>query len=327
MRNPQADTLLDYLTRRFTYHSREDWLALLRLGRLELAGITATGKESLKEGMVLRFSVVDYLEPDVPLDFHILERSTDLCFVHKPAGMPVHRTGKIFFQTLANLVKEELGDPSWAPLNRLDRETGGLVAFARGADAFREYAPSAPSSHWTKFYVAIVRGTPPTPAGILNQPLAENPASAIRCQMYELAHGKPALTLYRTIASQAGLSLLVLSPITGRKHQLRAHLAGIGCPVVGDKIYSFGGKAYLKQLDQELTEADILELGASHHLLHSFCLRIGTRGQIASEAWDWNVGTEFSRIFPVMEARVWCATSAFRDLFAEAEAAQSARQS
>jgi 23S rRNA pseudouridine1911/1915/1917 synthase len=319
IRNPGTDRLLDYLARRFTYHTRGEWAGLLAKHRLALEGETAQGHEPLREGMSLRFTVVDYEEPEVPLDFRLLERGRDLCFVHKPAGMPVHRTGKIFFQTLANLVKEDLGDAAWAPLNRLDRETSGLVAFARGPDAFRTLAPSAEDSRWIKFYAAVVRGAPPTPAGRIDIPLGEKPDAAIRCRMHALPHGKPALTLYRTIASRDGLSLLALSPVTGRKHQLRAHLAELGCPVLGDKIYSLGGKAYLKQLDAELDDADHRELGATRHLLHSFCLRIGTKGEAASEAWDWDVGPEFARYFKGQDARAWCATPTFHDLWAEAE--------
>jgi 23S rRNA pseudouridine1911/1915/1917 synthase len=332
IRNPGTDRLSDYLARRFTYHGPEEWARLLALGRLELEGAPAQGHEPLREGMRLRFAVVDYEEPEVPLDFRILERGPDLCFVHKPAGMPVHRTGKIFFQTLANLVKESLdgGTPdgngkdeknAWAPLNRLDRETSGLVAFARGPAAFRAYAPSSPDSAWSKFYIAVVRGEPPA-SGIIDQPLGERPDSAIRSRMHPLAGGKPALTLYRRIAARDGLSLLALSPVTGRKHQLRTHLAHLGFPILGDKIYSLGGKAYLKQLDGDLDAADHAELGASRHLLHSFCLRIGLKGAAASEAWDWDVGTEFARTFKALEARAWCATPAFGDLLAEAEAAR-----
>jgi 23S rRNA pseudouridine1911/1915/1917 synthase len=320
IRNPGTDRLLDYLARRFTYHSRQEWSDLLALHRLELEGEPAQGHEPLREGMSLRFAVVDYEEPEVPLDYRLLERGRDLCFVHKPAGMPVHRTGKIFFQTLANLVKEELGDAAWSPLNRLDRETSGLVAFARGPDAFRTLAPSAEDSRWIKFYAAVVRGAPPAPSGRIDIALGERPDAPIRSQMHALPDGKPALTLYRTIASRDGQSLLALSPITGRKHQLRAHLAGLGCPVLGDKIYAHGGRAYLKQLDADLDEADYRELGSTRHLLHSFCLRIGTKGESASEAWDWDVGPEFARYFKGQEARAWCAAPGFQDLWAEAEA-------
>jgi 23S rRNA pseudouridine1911/1915/1917 synthase len=327
IRNPGGATLAEYLARRFTYHAAREWDRLLALGRFELDGSTARGDEPLREGMRLRFAVVDYEEPEVPLDFRVLERGSELAFVHKPAGMPVHRTGKIFFQTLANLVRRELGDDGWAPLNRLDRETSGLVAFARGPDAIREHSPSAPGARWMKLYVAVTRGLPPSPAGAIAAPLAESPAGeaqapAIRSQMHVRADGKPSLTLYRLVAEREGLGLLALAPVTGRKHQIRAHLAHLGCPILGDKIYADGGRAYLKRLDADLGEADYAALGARRHLLHSFCLRIAAAGKPASEAWDWDVGAEFAAKFKAQEARAWCATKEFRVLMEEAEAAR-----
>src|SRR3954465_14625604 len=165
IRNPAGACLSEYLARRFTYHSPAEWLRLLALGRLELEGVVARGDELLREGMRLRFAVVDYEEPEVPLDFRVLERGPELAFVHKPAGMPVHRTGKIFFQTLANLVREKLGDDAWSPLNRLDRETSGIVAFARGAEALKDFSPASPTTIWTKFYAAVVRGKPSAELG------------------------------------------------------------------------------------------------------------------------------------------------------------------
>jgi len=323
IRNPGDATLAEYLARRFTYHAPDEWDRLLALGRFELDGAAARGGERLREGMRLRFVVVDYQEPEVPLDFRVLERGSDLAFVHKPAGMPVHRTGKIFFQTLANLVREELGDDAWAPLNRLDRETSGLVAFARGPEAFRMHAPSAPEARWLKLYVAVTRGLPPSRSGAIDTPLAELPDSPIRSRMHAQAGGKPCLTLYRVIAERDGLGLLALAPITGRKHQLRAHLAHLGCPIVGDKIYADEGRAYLKRLEADLDESDYSALGAHHHLLHAFCLRIAAGGKPALEAWDWDVGAEFSAKFKAVEARAWCATPDCMELMAEVEAARA----
>ena len=276
IRNPGKDNLVEYLIRRFTYHSREEWLALIALGRLELEGKAAHGSESLREGQNLKFAVVDYDEPEVPLDFRILEQGKDLALIHKPAGMPMHRTGKIFFQTLANLVRERLEDTAWAPLNRLDRETSGIVAFARGPEACRDYAPANPDSIWVKFYAAVTRGHLPASSGTIKFPLGETGMGAIRSKMDVHAGGKPALTLYQVLAEKEKQSLVILTPITGRKHQLRAHLAELGAPIVGDKIYSQAGAAYLKQLGENLSESDYTLLGSHHHLLHAFYLRLGT---------------------------------------------------
>lgn len=318
IRNPGGATLAEYLALRFTYHTRAEWDRLLAQGRLELEGSPAGGGEIPREGMSLRFAVVDYDEPEVPLGYRVLERGPGLAFVHKPAGMPVHRTGRIFFQTLANLVRQELDDAAWAPLNRLDRETSGLVAFARGAEAFRVHAPSAPDARWLKLYAAVTRGAPPAPAGVVDAPLGELPDSPIRSRMHVHAGGKPARTLYRLVAERDGLALLAVAPVTGRKHQIRAHLAHLGCPILGDKMYADGGRAYLKRLERDLDAEDYRALGAERHLLHAFFLRIAAEGG-SHEAWDWDVGEEFARVFKAVRMRAWCATPEFNSLMAEAE--------
>lgn len=320
VRNPGGATLLDYLTLRFDYNPREKWASLLAAGRMDLEGRPATGEEIPKEGQRLLFRVVDYDEPEVPLDFAVLSRDDvrGLAFVHKPAGMPVHRTGKIFFQTLANLVKESLGDGTWAPLNRLDRETSGIVAFARGAEAFRTLAPSSTHSMWSKLYAAVVRGEMPGDGiGRIDEPLGELPGDAIRSRMHVHAQGKRAVTLYQVLDRREGRSLVVLSPITGRKHQLRAHLAHLGHPVVGDKMYADGGRAYLTRLERELGPEDHAALGAERHLLHAFFLRIESGG-IASEVRDWDWGAAFAPDLPAEALRSWMVSDAGSDFLATA---------
>jgi RluA family pseudouridine synthase len=327
IRNPGKDSLIEYLVRRFTYHPQEEWQRLLSLKRLELQGVTATGSEKIREGQILKFEVVDYDEPDVPLDFYIVHQSSDLCLVHKPPGMPVHRTGKIFFQTLANLVREQLGNSSWAPLNRLDRETGGLIAFAKGAEAFRQYAPSNPDVIWVKLYAAVVQGRLPAQAGIMSFSLGETGLGEIRTQVQVLADGKPALSLYHVISENEGKTLLILAPITGRKHQLRVHLAELGCPIIGDKIYSQNGAAYLKQLSGELEEADYSSLGARHHLLHAFHLRLEKPGIPPLVGWDWDFGKEFAQYFSPNLIQEWAQGRQFQELVLEAETARLTWQS
>jgi 23S rRNA pseudouridine1911/1915/1917 synthase len=242
--------------------------------------------------------------------------------------MPVHRTGKIFFQTLANLMRERLQDSSWSPLNRLDRETSGVVAFARGPEAFRSLAPDSPTAEWTKLYMAIVRGRLPSASagvgmgmevGILDQPVGPQTGDAIRCRMHVHLHGKPATSLYQTMAHSEGLSLVVLSPVTGRKHQLRVHLAHAGCPVVGDKIYSGDGQAYLKRLEAELDEEDYAALGAKRHLLHAFYLRIKTPDHEIHEAWDWEPGPEFLQNFPNENPSTWHASGKLDQILSQVQ--------
>lgn len=293
VRNPGKDTLLEYLVRRFTYNSREKWAELIALGRMELEGKKAGADDVLREGMNMLFHVVDYNEPEVPLDWSVLPMQCegmppdDLMFVHKPAGMPVHRTGRIFFNTLANLVKEKMG-PEWAPLHRLDRETSGIVAFARGPEALLKYSPSNPETRWAKVYLGVVKGElPDFDIGRIDQPLGEVPGDEIRTRMHAGPHGKTAISLYQKVDSGDGFSLVLLSPITGRKHQLRAHMAWLGYPIEGDKIYQDGGREYLARLaSNAVMEAN----GNSRHQLHSCWLSISLRGQSRMECKDGEPG-------------------------------------
>ena len=87
--------------------------------------------------------------------------------------------------------------------------------------------------------------------------------------------GKEASTEFHNIGTANGYSLLLAKLNTGRKHQIRAHCSLAGFPIVGDKLYSFDGKYYLKRFnDEELTENDYKILGAQHHLLHAYALNL-----------------------------------------------------
>ena len=125
------------------------------------------------------------------------------------------------------------------------------------------------------------------------------------------------MTLYQVLARGDGRSLLALSPITGRKHQLRAHLAHLGHPVIGDKMYADGGRAYLARLERELGPEDHAALGADRHLLHAFYLRIESGG-IAREARDWDAGEASARYLPADALEAWLDSGGGRDFLAAA---------
>ncbi len=311
---PKSLSLIDFLSQRFFYHTREEWKALIHKGRLSLDDQLASAEDILKNGQSLRFQVVDYFEPDLPCDFKIVTQNQHLMLVHKPAGLPVHRTGKIFFQTLANLIREHLKDQEWSPLNRLDRDTSGLVAFAKGKAAASLYSPQNVETHWSKIYVAVIRGDLPKGLQSTSLPLKENVKAAIRSKMEVDEEGKVSHTLWQKIASENGYSLVVLSPLTGRKHQLRAHLAALGYPMVGDKMYAHDGIYYLKQLNAELSAEDFSVLGAHRHLLHSCFLNISLGKHSMCQAWDWDWPEEFTHYFEFSTWQNWM-TSAAGDTF------------
>jgi 23S rRNA-/tRNA-specific pseudouridylate synthase len=300
--NEGGVSFLDLLVRRFPYHSPEEWIARIRDGRVRLDGLTVEPEAAVAPRMRLEYRVEDYEEPAVPLDFGELQTEGDLALVHKPAGLPVHKTGKVFVNVLANLYRRFRGDEGWTPLNRLDVETSGIVAFARGRDALRRFSPGTPGTVWTKTYLAVVEGVL-AEAGSHEGPLAEWPEHPIRSRMRVHPDGKPARTLYRPLESVGGKTLVLVRPVTGRKHQIRAHLADRGFPIVGDKVYSEDGRYYLKRLDGELDAGDVAALQAPHHLLHALSLDLRDAEGAGIAGMDLELPEGFLEFFPGLESK------------------------
>ena len=126
-------------------------------------------------------------------------------------------------------------------VHRLDQATSGLVLLARTPDMQRQLNHAFAQRQVDKRYHAIVCGQPePAPDAdgwsLIDLPLAADWPQRPR-QKVDYAHGKPSQTRWRSIASHGATSLLELQPITGRTHQLRLHLAAIGHPIVGDRLY------------------------------------------------------------------------------------------
>jgi 23S rRNA pseudouridine1911/1915/1917 synthase len=293
-------SFLDLLVRRFPYHSQEEWTARILDGRVTLEGAVAKPESLIASRMTLEYRVDDYAEPAVPLDFHELIVQGDLALVHKPAGLPIHKTGKVFVNVLANLYRRFKGDDAWTPLNRLDVETSGIVAFARGREALRRFAPGTSGVIWTKAYLAVTQPEPhaaPVPEAH-DGPIAEWTDHPIRSRMRVHPEGKSARTLFRTLLARDGKALMLARPVTGRKHQIRVHLADLGYPVVGDKVYSMEGRYYLERLTTELDEAAVSALQAPHHLLHAVSLEIRDAEGHGISGTDFDLPDGFRRFLP-----------------------------
>ena len=268
-------SLIHYLGQRFTYKTQSEWDKMITGGLVNINGSRATQESVLQNGDSLEYKVVNYNEPEVPLDYKILGFNNSIMYVHKPAGLPVHRTGKIFFQTLVNLIRQSQGDNHWMPMHRLDAETSGLILFSKESKDLQFFQKPNKEQLWIKCYVAVVPKLQGTKSGLIDTALALDPRNPIRCQMVPAAHplvGKKCMSVYHEISRDHRYSLLVVSPITGRKHQIRAHLAALGYPIIGDKIYSMEGKYFLKRLREELKLSDIEALGGPFQKLHCFSL-------------------------------------------------------
>jgi 23S rRNA pseudouridine1911/1915/1917 synthase len=120
-----------------------------------------------------------------------------------------------------------------------------------------------------KEYLAIVRGSPAAEGGRIDYPIGSSLASAVELKMSVLAEGLPSLTEWRVLERHHGCTLIACSPYTGRQHQIRVHLAAIGHPVVGDKLYGDDEELFQKGLDGTLSRADLIDLGMPRQALHN----------------------------------------------------------
>ncbi len=175
-----------------------------------------------------------------------------LLIIDKPAGMLVHPTVNEWGCTLYDFVTEYYQykgiTANIHPVSRLDRHTSGLVIFAKEPIV----------QHWLslqqmdKEYLAIVTGELPADEGFIEAPISRKEGSIIERCVSE--NGKYAKTSYKLLAKRKGLSLLQVKLFTGRTHQIRVHMAHIGCPLFNDNLYGTPGPQ-------------------SRHALHAFKLR------------------------------------------------------
>ncbi len=178
---------------------------------------------------------------DLPLA--IAFENEDVVVPAKPADMPTHPSHDHYTDTVANALAHryaEAGVPfTFRPVNRLDRNTSGLVLVARNQPAAARLCRSMHDGLIHKTYAAILCGVPEPPCGEIHAPLCRTAESIIVRRVCEPGEGDDALTRYKTLAvsDDGGYALVLASPVTGRTHQLRVHFAHIGHPILGDDLY------------------------------------------------------------------------------------------
>lgn len=274
--------LHDYLRGCWPFLNKPCWQQLIADLTLEIDGISLASagdnNPKLKRGQALHYWLRDYSEDTVDCDWKLLwdgerdraQGGEDIIAVHKPANLPVSRTTRNFYNTLIRLVRRDSDWPDAHLLHRLDLDTAGIILLGKNNAAASYWQPKLQQLLQRKVYQAVVYGKPNWIQTELECRLATRTEHPIRCQMHACddgEKGKLSRTGFKLVRSSGDYSIIECELFTGRKHQIRAHLAHLGHPIVGDKIYSNNGEFYLKRLNDEDTDNDHAKLMTEHHLL------------------------------------------------------------
>ncbi len=166
--------------------------------------------------------------------------------IDKPAGLVVHPGAGNPSGTLVNAILArypEIADMNYAPqrrgiVHRLDKDTSGLILVARNAPTLHRLMRQFQKRTVEKTYVALLERAPKTPTGRIDMPIGRDPAN--RRKMAVLRSGRPAISEFTVVERFAdGKALVHVKLLTGRTHQIRVHMAFLGCPIVGDVLYGY----------------------------------------------------------------------------------------
>ena len=215
---------------------------------------------------MLREELPDY--PPEPGELHILYEDALMLALDKPQGIIVHPTHSRNTGTLANAVWSYLlseGEEGCHAVNRLDRDTGGVILFAKSAWSCRLLGEALAAPDTEKTYLAAVYGVPSPPDGRIELPIRRPDPRDLRREAGE--PGDPAATEYSLLESAAGCSLVQLRLLTGRTHQIRVHMSAMGWPLLGDRLYATPESATRSgELGQTMQALHCTELSFSHPL-------------------------------------------------------------
>jgi 23S rRNA pseudouridine955/2504/2580 synthase/23S rRNA pseudouridine1911/1915/1917 synthase len=269
--------LAAYLAERFSYHSLEKWRELIADGQILLNDKRVPEDTILHGGDVLTYVPTKLEEPPVDLDYSIVYKDDDILVINKSGDLPCHPAGPFFKHTLWHHVSGIYGKIYL--INRLDRESSGLLTAARSPEIAGKLSKQLPLME--KEYRALVFGEFCEAINARGF-LVQDSTSIVRKKRRfvfpeQVTEGTETIcdveTLFEPLWTKDGISMVKAVLKTGRPHQIRATLFSLGFPLVGDKLYGPDDRIYLKIRENKISASDWEKLRMRRQALHSYRLR------------------------------------------------------
>lgn len=213
---------------------------------------------------------------DLEAGLTVLYEDEWIVCVHKPPGMTSHPAGRYLYGTLISFLaswyrsEEPANDVVPHLCHRLDRETSGVVVCSKGDHVRHLMGKKFEGREVRKTYLAIVEGEMNSDEGSIDMPMDRDVHASVRVKMRVVRNGGlHALTRWRVVDRVPGFTLVECSPLTGRQHQIRVHLAALGHPIVGDKLYGPNERFFADHVDGRLSDEAKRRLRLDRHALHA----------------------------------------------------------
>lgn len=270
----QIDQRLDkFLTEQLPI-TRSQIQKLIKAGKILLNGEVSVVHHFLKPGEKIKITNSDIkkitrvknLEPNPSVKLKIVYEDDNILVIDKPAGLLIHPTEEMEPKTMAagllakypNIAK--VGENELRPgiVHRLDKSVSGLILACKTQEAFDFFKKKFQDRKIKKIYTALVHGKMERPEGTINFPIARSKTKGKMAVKSQAQGGKEAITNYKVTKQFNNFSLLEVEILTGRTHQIRAHLNALQHPIVGDKLYTQRTVKEKLELDRPFLHASYL---------------------------------------------------------------------